>query len=73
MARDTLVSWRTFALLLLAPPVGLAIVVLSPLLVGIVLAVYLHGRYRARGSTDRADRPETVQPSRGSSIREAYD
>jgi hypothetical protein len=48
MARDTVVSWRTVALVLLFPPFALVAVVLFPLTVALVLWLYYRGRAQAR-------------------------
>lgn len=55
MARDTLVSWQTFALLLLAPPVGLAYLLLFPITVPITLWLYYRGKARAELPPEQPD------------------
>ena len=48
MARDTIVSWRTFGLFLLFPPLALLAVVLFPLTLAIAFYLYYRGREQAR-------------------------
>ena len=43
MARDTIVSWRKFALSLLFPPLALLAVVLFPLTLAIAFYLYYRG------------------------------
>ncbi len=58
MPRDTVVSWKTFALLVLLPPLALAAVVLFPLTLAVLSWLYYRGRSEAKlaeGSPERSD------------------
>ena len=47
MPRDTVVSWKTFALFVLLPPLAVVAVVLFPLTLLVVLWLYYRGKRRA--------------------------
>jgi cbb3-type cytochrome oxidase subunit 3 len=47
MPRDTVVSWRTFALFLLFPPLAVVALVLFPVTLLVVFWLYHRGRRRA--------------------------
>jgi hypothetical protein len=44
MARDTLVSWKTFALFILFPPLAIIAIVLFPLTLLVVFWLYYRGK-----------------------------
>jgi hypothetical protein len=48
MPRDTIVSWRTFALVILFPPVAVVAIVLFPLTLLVFLWLYYRGRNKTR-------------------------
>ncbi|WP_254279138.1 hypothetical protein [Haloarcula marina] len=52
MVRDTIISWRTFALSLLFPPLAILAVVLFPLTIAVLLWLYYRGKTQIR--TERA-------------------
>ncbi|MDS0278359.1 hypothetical protein NDI85_11175 [Halomicroarcula sp. S1AR25-4] len=47
MARDTVVSWRTFALFLLCPPLAILALVLFPLTIAVLVWLYYRGKKQA--------------------------
>jgi cbb3-type cytochrome oxidase subunit 3 len=47
MPRDTVVSWKTFALFLLFPPVAIVAVVFFPLTVIVLVWLYSRGKREA--------------------------
>lgn len=51
MARDTFVSWRTFALFMIFPPAALLAIVLFPLTIAVVFWLYYRGRNEAHVET----------------------
>lgn len=54
MPRDTVVSWRTFALFLLFPPLALVAVVCFPLTLVVLVWLYSRGKTQAvREATHR--------------------
>ncbi|ELZ96203.1 hypothetical protein [Haloferax sulfurifontis] len=52
MARDTLVSWQTFALFILFPPAALVAIVLFPLTLLVFGWLYYRGKYEAELESD---------------------
>lgn len=48
MSRDTVVSWRTFALFLVAPPLALLALVLFPVTLAVCWWLYSRGRLAHR-------------------------
>jgi len=48
MPRDTVVSWKTFALFLLFPPLALLALVLFPITLLVVFWLYYRGKHRSR-------------------------
>lgn len=59
MGRDTIVSWKTFALFLLFPPLALLALVFFPITLLVVCYLYYRGREKARATRDeRASSPE---------------
>lgn len=44
MARDTVVSWKTFAIIVLFPPVALVALVLLPVTLVVIFWLYQRGR-----------------------------
>jgi hypothetical protein len=48
MPRDTIVSWKTFALFILFPPVAIIAIVLFPLTLAVLFWLYYRGRNQAR-------------------------
>jgi hypothetical protein len=48
MARDTIVSWRTFALFLLFPPLAIIAIVFFPLTLLVLFWLYYRGKNEAR-------------------------
>lgn len=48
MARDTIVSWRTFALFVLFPPAAVLAVVFFPLTLAVILWLYYRGKNEVR-------------------------
>ena len=48
MARDTIVSWRTFALFILFPPLAIIAVVLFPLTLIVLFWLYYRGKSEAK-------------------------
>ncbi|KTG08843.1 hypothetical protein AUR64_13585 [Haloprofundus marisrubri] len=61
MARDTLVSWRTFALFVLFPPAALLAIVFFPVTLLVLFWLYRRGKHREL--TERQNSPET-RPNR---------
>jgi hypothetical protein len=60
MARDTIVSWKTFALFLLFPPLAIVAIVLFPLTLSVVLWLYYRGRNEAGTGRKPAESRESV-------------
>jgi hypothetical protein len=48
MARDTIVSWKTFALFLLFPPLAIIAIVFFPLTLLVLFWLYYRGKNEAR-------------------------
>jgi cbb3-type cytochrome oxidase subunit 3 len=48
MARDTIVSWKTFAIFVLFPPVAILAIVLFPITLCVILWLYFRGQRQAR-------------------------
>jgi len=48
MARDTIVSWKTFALFLLFPPLAIIAIVFFPLTLLLLFWLYYRGKNEAR-------------------------
>jgi len=46
MGRDTVVSWRTFALFVLCPPIAILAIVVFPLTLLVILWLYFRGKKR---------------------------
>lgn len=51
MARDTIVSWKTFAIFMLFPPIAVLAVVLFPITLLVILWLYFRGQRQARQAT----------------------
>ena len=59
MGRDTIVSWQTFALFLLVPPLAVLAVVFFPITLLVVFYMYYKGREKARmAERNRPSSPE---------------
>jgi hypothetical protein len=60
--RDTVVSWKTFALFVLFPPAAILAVVLFPITLLVALWLYHRGRRQAlteaTAATEPAERPD---------------
>ncbi|MFD1587853.1 hypothetical protein ACFR9U_12755 [Halorientalis brevis] len=52
MGRDTIVSWETFALFLLFPPLAVLAIVFFPVTLLVVFYLYYRGREKARAAGD---------------------
>ncbi|ADE01453.1 MULTISPECIES: hypothetical protein [Haloferax] len=61
MARDTLVSWQTFALFVLFPPAALVALVFFPLTLLVFGWLYYRGKYESIQESD--DEQTAVEPS----------
>ncbi|ELZ95704.1 hypothetical protein [Haloferax volcanii] len=61
MARDTLVSWQTFALFVLFPPPALVALVFFPLTLLVFGWLYYRGKYEA--VLESGDEQTAVEPS----------
>jgi len=48
MPRDTVVSWKTFAIFMLFPPVAILAIVLFPITLLVILWLYFRGRRQSR-------------------------
>jgi len=48
VARDTIVSWKTFALFVLFPPIAVVAIVCFPLTLLVVFWLYYRGKREAR-------------------------
>jgi len=55
MPRDTIVSWKTFSLFVLVPPVAIIAIVLFPLTLAVVFWLYYRGRNQARLENEPAE------------------
>lgn len=49
MPRDTIVSWRTFALFLLFPPLAILAIVFFPVTLLVVFCLYYRGKRQSLG------------------------
>jgi len=47
MARDTIISWKMFALFILFPPLALLAIVFFPITLGILFWLYYRGKREA--------------------------
>ncbi|AKU09136.1 hypothetical protein [Haloferax gibbonsii] len=61
MARDTLVSWQTFALFVLFPPAALVALVFFPLTLLVFGWLYYRGKHEAMLASD--DEQTAMEPS----------
>ena len=56
MPRDTLVSWKTFALFVLFPPAAILALVFFP--ITLLVAFWLYQRGKRQALTEAAERPD---------------
>ncbi|WP_224337306.1 hypothetical protein [Haloprofundus halobius] len=56
MPRDTLVSWRTFALFVLLPPAAIAAIVFFPVTLLVPFWLYYRGKLRAKADSALSER-----------------
>ena len=59
MGRDTIVSWETFALFILFPPLAVLAIVFFPVTLAIVFYLYYSGREKARA--ERNTQPSSTE------------
>ena len=51
MARDTIVSWKTFTLFMLFPPIAILAIVLFPITLLVIFWMYFRGKKQAQQAT----------------------